>query len=94
MTAIFIQLTRNLYVIRLKHFPSSFLFESHDTRLCPTLSRGFSLRKLQGRALRTRLDTRASDKYLSAVARVRLVCLKSGIRKPHTERRMTLKFRD
>lgn len=36
MTAIFIQLTRDLYVFRLKHFPSSFLFESHDTRQpCP-----------------------------------------------------------
>lgn len=32
MTAIFIQLTRDLYVIRLKHFSSSFLLEIHDTR--------------------------------------------------------------
>ena len=32
MTAIFIQLTRDLYVIRVKQFSSSFLFEIHDTR--------------------------------------------------------------
>ena len=32
MTAIFIQLTRDLYVIRLKHFSASLLFEIHDTR--------------------------------------------------------------
>ena len=32
MTAIFIQLTRDLYVIRLKHFSASSLFEIYDTR--------------------------------------------------------------
>ena len=36
MTAIFIQLTRDLYVFRLKHFPSSFLerfsFEYRKTK--------------------------------------------------------------
>ena len=151
MTAIFIQLTRDLHVIRLRHFSASFIFEIHDTRqpqptlrktkrlrrrgerlvmsrkgpweghkrqtkhvspdisfppsfararetsgyeAATTLSRGFSLRKLQGKSLRTSLDTRASDKYLTAVARVRRLCLKSGVRKPHAERRMTLKFRD